>query len=241
MKIEQRHFVAYTEVKPDYTMQLRSLLGLLQDAAVTHSEQAGFGSRKLLDAGKAWILNKMAVNIERMPAYQETIRVETWHRGSRSFRAYRDFLVFSGPERIAAATSLWLYFDLSAKRLQRIPQQVGQAYTEEPQGAGCTDLDAWKPAAMNGAGFEVGFTTRSSDFDPLGHINHTVYFDMIETLVERTWGPGAKVRDLGIHFQKEIRRGATEVKASIEKAENAGKFRIFNETETFAAGDLEIG
>ncbi|MEE4608375.1 MAG: acyl-ACP thioesterase domain-containing protein [Desulfobacteraceae bacterium] len=240
MKMQQHHAVAYTEVKPDYTMQLRSLLGLLQDAAVAHSEQAGFGSRRLLDAGKVWILNKMAVDTQRMPRYQETVRVETWHRGSRGFRAYRDFLVFVGSERIAAATSLWLYFDLCAKRLQRIPQQVGRAYTEEPQEAGCADLDAWKPAAMDGVGFEVGFITRSSDFDPLGHVNHTVYFDMLETLVERSLGRQAALRRLRIHFQKEIPREVTHVKAGIEDGANGGRFRIYSERETFAAGEMEI-
>jgi medium-chain acyl-[acyl-carrier-protein] hydrolase len=240
MKIEQRHAVAYTEVKPDYTMQLRSLLGLLQDAAVAHSERAGFGSRKLLDAGKVWILNKMAVDIHRMPRYQETVRVETWHRGSRGFRAYRDFLVFAGEERITAATSLWLYFDLAAKRLQRIPETVGRAYTEDPRDVGCTNLDTWKPPVMVGADVAVDFTTRSSDFDPLGHVNHTVYFDMLETLVERGLGRPAAPRRLRIHFQKEIPREVATVTACIEKGENGSGFRIYREMETFAAGDLAV-
>jgi acyl-ACP thioesterase len=240
MKIQQIHPVGYTEVRPDYTMQLRSLLGLLQDAAVAHSEQAGFGSRKLLDAGTVWILNKMAVDIDRLPRYQETVRVETWHRGSRGFRAYRDFLVFSGPERIAAATSLWLYFDLKANRLQRIPEQVGQAYTEEPVSAGCTDLDTWKPEPMNQGGFDAKFTIRGSDFDPLGHVNHTVYFDMLETLAEGARGDGATLRRLRIHFQKQIPRGVTAVRTRLENGAKGGAFRIYNAAETYAAGDLEI-
>lgn len=241
MKIRQHHTVAYTEVNPDYSLQLRSLLGLLQDAAVAHSEQAGFGSRKLLDAGRVWILNKMAVDIHRMPRYQETVRVETWHRGSRGFRAHREFLVQAGSEPIAAATSLWLYFDLAAKRLQRIPPEVGRAYSEESAEAGCLDLDAWKPPTMKGTGFEVGFTTRSSDFDPLGHVNHTVYFDLLETLVDRALGPQAALRRLRIHFQKEIPREVASVKAAIESGAGGGPFRIYSETETFAAGELEIG
>ncbi len=239
MKIQQAHRVAYTEVKPDYTIQLRSLLGLLQDAAVAHSEQVGLGSREQCQAGTVWVMNKMAVDIARMPQYQETIRVETWHRGSRGFRAYRDFLVFSGSQRLVAATSLWLYFDMAAKRLQRIPAEISQAYTEEPEDAGCGDLDRWKPAAMadEGDGFRMVFTTRASDFDPLGHVNHTVYFDMLETLVERAVGPEAVLRRLRIHFQKEIARQVTEVGAALEAGT---RFRIYGGAETFAAGDLEL-
>ena len=50
MHIEQHHTIAYTDVKPDFTMQLRALLRLLQEAAVAHSEQVGLGSRELVDA-----------------------------------------------------------------------------------------------------------------------------------------------------------------------------------------------
>lgn len=38
MIIEQCHPVAYIEIKPDYSMRLRPLLELLQDAAVTHGD-----------------------------------------------------------------------------------------------------------------------------------------------------------------------------------------------------------
>jgi acyl-ACP thioesterase len=240
MKIQQTHRIAYTEVKPDYTIQLRSLLGLLQDAAVAHSEQVGLGSRELLDTGTVWVLHKMAVDIVRLPRYRETVRVETWHRGSRGFRAYRDFIVSAGSERLVAATSLWLYFDLGAKRLQRIPRELSQAYTEELEDAGCGDLDAWKPAALADDGFKVAFTTRSSDFDPLGHVNHTVYFDMLETLIERARGPETVLRRLRIHFQKEIACQVTGVAAALESNGHGGRFRIYSEAQTFAAGDLEI-
>jgi len=241
MKVEQIHTIAYTDVKPDFTIQLRALLRLLQEAAVAHSEQVGLGSRELLNAGTVWVLNKMVVVIDRLPRYREAVRVETWHRGSRGFRAYRDFEVFAGTERIVAATSLWLYFDLSAKRLQRIPAEMSQAYTEEEKDAGCGDLDRWKPVDATESAFEVAFETRSSDFDPLGHVNHTVYFDMLETAAERVWGPEAALRRLRIHFQKEIGREVRGVRAALQKSDDGGIFRIYNEETTFAAGDLGIG
>ena len=241
MKVEQVHNIAYTDVKPDFAIQLRSLLRLLQEAAVAHSEQIGQGSRELVDSGSVWVLNKMAVVIDRLPRYREPVRVVTWHKGHRGFRAYRDFAVFAGSTRIAAAASLWVYFDLATKRLQRIPAELGAAYTVETDDAGGGDLDAWKPAEAAGGGLAVSFTTRSSDFDPLGHVNHTVYFDMLETLAERAWGPAAALRRLRIHFQKEIGREVTGVTAVLKKDAAGGCFRIHGEGVTFAAGDLTIG
>ena len=180
----------------------------------------------------------MAVRIDRLPRYRETVRVITWHRGSRGFRAYRDFEVFVGEERVVAAASLWLFFDLAAKRLQCIPAELSQTYTEEARDAGCGDLDRWKPAGAAADAFAVAFTTRSSDFDPLGHVNNTVYFDMLETAVERAWGPEAFLRRLRIHFQKEIGRDVAGVRAGLETVDPGGIFRIYDGDVTFAAGDL---
>ncbi len=241
MHIEQVHTIAYTDVNPNFTIQLRALLRLLQEAAVAHSEQVGLGSRELLHAGTVWVLSKMAVVIDRLPRYRETVRVVTWHRGSRGFRAYRDFEVFNGEKRIVTATSLWLYFDLASKRLQRIPAELSRAYIKEDRDAGCGDLDHWKPAEIAEDAFAVNFTTRSSDFDPLGHVNNTVYFDMLETAVERAWGPEAALRRLRIHFQKEIRGKVTGVRAGLEKVDGGGGFRIYDGGVTFAAGDMMLG
>jgi acyl-ACP thioesterase len=182
----------------------------------------------------------MALTFQRLPRYREAVRVVTWHRGSRGFRAYRDFEVFAGVERVAAATSLWLYLDMGARRLQRIPPELSRAYTEEAREAGCGDLDHWKPDAAVETAFEVAFTARSSDFDPLGHVNNTVYFDMLETAVERAWGPEAALRRLRIHFQKEIGREVQGVRVGLARRDGGGIFRIHDGPTTFAAGDLSL-
>jgi len=112
MKVELKRQVRYGEVDPFFRQKIGSLFKLFTDAAVRHSESAGFGPRRLIRTGHAWVLNKFGVRIHRYPEYGETLRVLTWHRGQKGVRAYREFEVFADAERIAAASSVWLYIDM---------------------------------------------------------------------------------------------------------------------------------
>ena len=120
MIIETTRRIGVTEVTPAFDMKLGALFRLLQDAAVTHSERVGLDSRALVNGGRVWLLNRIAIAVERLPRYAETVRVATWHRGSKGFRAYRDFEVTAGGRRLAAATSRWLLFDTARRRLQKV-------------------------------------------------------------------------------------------------------------------------
>ena len=99
MKIEQTTMVDYDEVDTDFRMKLPVLLQRLQRAALLHSESVGLGSAAMVAAGAVWILNRMRVDIYRMPVYREAITIKTWHKGSAGFRAGRDFLVLCSEEK----------------------------------------------------------------------------------------------------------------------------------------------
>lgn len=87
MKVEWSCKVGYMDIDPQFQMRLGVLARLLQEAAVTHSEQVGIRSRDLVANGAAWVLNKMAFRFGRLPRFGEDIRVVTWHKGSRGFTA----------------------------------------------------------------------------------------------------------------------------------------------------------
>lgn len=238
MKVEICKRVAYTDVNPAFRLKLGAFFRLLQEAAVEHSERVGLGSKDLVDGGTVWILNKMAASFYRHPGYRETIRILTWHRGSRGFRAYRDFLVFAGDECLAAVTSLWLFFDLEKKRLKKVPTDLADAYSIESEWATEVDLDEWKPDKSIQVERRIEITTRYSDFDPLGHMNNTAYFDLLATLAAAVDSTTPPLRGLKIHFQKEIDRRVPMVAAAWQAAGSGGKFQISSPAAVHASGEL---
>ena len=235
MKIEQTSLVEYDEVDTHFAMTLPALFQRLQRTALHHSEAVGLGSESMLASGAVWILNRMRVDIFRMPRYRETVTLRTWHKGSAGFRAGRDFLLFCGEEHVAAATSQWLYFDLARKRITKIPPDVSQPYTDEVE-------EALEPGAIDFAvdkTFEpqqmLTLTTRAGDYDPNGHVNNTIYLDYLDTLLQRAGRTGV-VRQVGIQYLKEIGSEVPTVQAGLAQGEDGFWFRFYDGETVFAAG-----
>lgn len=240
MKVEWCYKIGYMDINPEFRMRLGAFARLLQEAAVTHSEQVGIHSQDLVANGTAWVLNKMAFDFQRLPIFGEDIRVVTWHKGSRGFKAYRDFEVWANDERLVSVTTVWLLIDLEKKKLRRIPAEWPQVYTVESGNAVDCDLDDWRPDTPGIEETAIPITLRSSDFDPHGHVNNTAYFDFLETLLATTLGGGAVLESLRIQFRREIPGHVTAISAGLSPSSTGGFFRIYDGENTFVRGEVDL-
>jgi acyl-ACP thioesterase len=240
MKVELKRQVRYGEVDPFFKQKIGSLFKLFTDAAVRHSESAGFGPRQLIRTGRAWVLNKFGVRIHRYPEYGEALRVLTWHRGQKGVRAYREFEVFAGNQRLAAASSVWLYIDMQNKKILRLPETVGADYTVETQTALDMVLDGWKGQRLFPVETHVKTTIRRSDYDPVGHVNNAAYLDYLETSVLAGFGETARIRTLNIEFLKEINRNVRAISTGMKDTGQGCLFKINNDAHVYACGELTL-
>lgn len=240
MKVTLTRKIDYADVNPHFKQKLGSFFKLIQEAAVIHSEQVGFDSKTLLDRGEVWILNAMEAEIYRYPELREEVSVATWHKKSKGFKAFRDFVVYSGDEKLAAVSSLWLYFDINKKRLIRVPIETGRVYTTVEESALDGIIESWKPEDSFTPEFETGISVRNSDFDPLNHVNNAVYLDYLETLTARFFGRKKQVTGVKIQYKKEIDSSVTVVKAGLKETDTGCCFKLFDEHHLFAAGEMEL-
>jgi acyl-ACP thioesterase len=133
---------------------------------------------------------------------------------------------------------MWLLVDVEKKRLQRIPPELGAAYTTEDDSAGEMDIDGWEPERNRITDFTVDMTTRYCDLDPVGHLNNTIYFDFVETLAARAFDGNIDIRSLKMQFQKEIKLDNRWVSAGFRKTDSGGLFSIFSGETVFASGEI---
>ena len=240
MKFQLQRETAYFDVDPAFRLRPGAIFRLFQEAAVLHSEQAGFASRDLVAAGTVWILNKIGVEIHRYPVHGEPLTVTTWSRGARGFKAFRDFDLRCGTEILAAATSLWLFYDTGRARLLRAPQAIIDAYTQEEAAATWLDIDRWKPAMDLAPERTVSLTVRAGDFDPLGHVNNSRYIDYLETFAQSALpdcGPPAAVT---IQYLKEIGPRIDTVRVEGDGGARGGWFRVASGDSVHAAGRIDF-
>jgi hypothetical protein len=84
------------------------------------------------------------------------------HLGMKGVKAYREFEVYSGNKKIAAAAGVYLYYDIKNRKVRRIPKNANATYSVENEFAFKENLEQWKPVAGFDLDFDVNITTRIS-------------------------------------------------------------------------------
>ena len=227
--------VSYWNVDRENLLSLRSLFAFLQEAAIRHADQCESGAHAKAARGESWVLHRMAVAVHRYPRYEEALRVVTWSSGIRAFKGYRDFRAFCGSEPIVSASSVWLYFNIAAKTICRVPREIAAGFPNHAGDVFFPDLEKLSLAPPGGDSNGLEVSVRYSDFDGNGHVNNTVYFDYLQTaLAARAHSP--RPGTLQIQFLREITPATRQVKVSLEARDDAIAFGLGNPAGLFAHG-----
>jgi acyl-ACP thioesterase len=177
----------------------------------------------------------MAVSVHRYPRYEEALRVCTWSSGIRAFKGYRDFRAYCGDELVVSASSVWLYFNIAAKTICRVPREIAAGFPTHPGAVFFPELEKLllEAPAEGSPGQEI--SVRYSDFDGNGHVNNTAYFDYLQTALA-AGGHSPRPAALQIQFLKEITPETPRVRASLEVRGGATAFGLGGPAGLFANG-----
>jgi acyl-ACP thioesterase len=227
--------VSYWNVDRENLLSLRSLFAFLQEAAIRHADQSGSGAHAKATRGESWVLHRMAVSVHRYPRYEEALRVCTWSSGIRAFKGYRDFRAYCGGELVVSASSVWLYFNIAAKMICRVPREIAAGFPTHSDAVFFPELEKLSlDAPAEGApGPEI--SVRYSDFDGNGHVNNTVYFDYLQTALA-AGGHSPRPAALQVQFLREITPATGQVRVSLEPRDGAIAFGLGGTAGLFANG-----
>ncbi|NMC63343.1 MAG: hypothetical protein GYA55_09270 [SAR324 cluster bacterium] len=241
MKVSIPQIVRYADVDQDSVVRLPVLWSYLQEAAIYHSSHCGDGPQALLERGCVWVLHKIAMQVLDTAYFEDPIQITTWSRGSRGFKAFRDFVILSGEKEIARATSIWAYVSLIDGRPQRIPSDLMERYSVEESLAWDIDLEGWKPNPSVGEEFIVEISTRYQDFDTNGHMNNAVYLSLVETAIEKKLKKPPYFQEIKMQYNRSVSPETEMVKVGLRSnATEKLEFKIFDSKGTFACGDCHI-
>lgn len=240
MKIEIKKRIGFFEADSGLRLRPKAMMNYLQEAAAIHSDKAGYEAQKMMAKGVAWILHRINIHIHRQPAVGDELCIRTWHTGDKGFRAYRDFEILCGSEKLVSANSLWLLIDLNHKKILRIPKDTGECYTVEKGHALNMDIDSWKPVLDFEPDLVQAVKTRPSDYDPLGHVNNALYFDYLEILLAHFFSTSRQIRRIIIQFTKEIPREILELQVGIRQQKDRYVFKLFSNECVHAAGKFQL-
>ena len=184
-------------------LRLSRLFELLQEAAITHTEELGMGREKTLDRGLLWVVTMQSAEIARMPEYDERIILHSWPGETMHVFFPRQYSI-STPhgETLVRANALWMLVDQQTRRMV-FPDRWGIAIPGEKRE---DELALPSAPARLPITDERSFPVPFSYVDLNGHMNNTRYFDLMEDCVPAA-AAGRRLRIIRTEYTGEARLG----------------------------------
>lgn len=191
----------------DFQRRLRPdvLCSYFQEVASEHAFRLGVGYQQLEAQRMLWVLSRLLLKVEIMPAWHEKITIETWAKGTDRLFALRDFRVRDAAgEIICNAISYWLILHRDSHRPVRTDQFFSRLWHEED----AVEATAGKlPGAAREA--EVyGLQVQYADLDYNRHVNNLRYIAWMFNCFDLAFYEQHQLREMQINFLSEVRQGS---------------------------------
>ncbi|MBK97720.1 MAG: acyl-[acyl-carrier-protein] thioesterase [Balneola sp.] len=176
--------VRASETAPDECMHLSALARLFQEVAGNNAKELSFDITDMHAQNMSWVLNRLQIQIERLPKWRENIEIRTWPALGDSLKALRNYEVWDNKgDLIVQSISYWMVIDLDSRKPIRIPKDIlTRKFSDRPHTLKPTKnrLRAFDPSD---AEQEITMQSYAYHLDMNNHVNNTHYIDwMLEIL-----------------------------------------------------------
>ena len=145
---------------------------LLQELAGNHATFRKYGFYDVQKRGQFWILNRLIVEMNRFPIWQEEIRLQTWVSDIRGPFSHRNFQIIDTSHQIlGTACTFWVLLDIEKKRPTKIEEHHFPILDNKIATCGYPKKLA---PIKNAQTFQI-HKVIPSDIDMIGHANNVKY------------------------------------------------------------------
>ena len=196
------------------TIKLPNLLDHMQEAAWSNATKLGFSTIDLMENNITWVMNRMRLEIFRLPKHREDIKVETWPAAMDKYFTKRDFRVWStAGELLVEAASNWLVMDIHERKLIAIPEYIKSANFVVDRNNVTPIIDKVKydnNRSENFRDIEVSWF----DIDINDHVNNIKYYQWILDSLGGAYLENNRLQKIDITFKHEGKYGDSFVSKS---------------------------
>ena len=193
------------EAGPDERASVLVVADLFQEAAGEHARAADLETFRLGDGTGTWVLTRLRLHVDGLPAMREAVEVETWPSGRDGLRAYRDYVLRGADGRtLVTGTSAWLVLHVERRRPVRLPESVNVFGPSSPHRALVFGDEPTAPASV---ATERAFSVRRSDLDRVGHANNVRFIEWTTEALDTEAG----LCDVDVVYRAEAVYGDTVV------------------------------
>lgn len=214
--------------KVDFTLHatIEALCSDILNVAGNDAKSKGFSADKLMESGRSWVLSRMSVELDRMPAQNELYTIDTWVYENTRVLSTRNFEMIDSLGKIfGRAVSQWCIIDFKTRMPVALDEYAdlfeGYIYNAP---APCDP-----PRKVRGIEpqYHRQHEVRYSDIDFNRHVNTMRYIRMMLNTLPIDYLTDNRPMRLDIHFAKECHLGES-LTIGYEQRDNISLFEIRN-------------
>ena len=118
----------YGDYKDFDTLKYSSVLDTVQDVAIKHSEERGYGINKLKDMGMAWLLLGIKVSFDMPLSTKHPLEVSTAVKKMKGATSERGSIIKQNGKTVARTIANWFLFDTEKDKICKIPKEMSESY-----------------------------------------------------------------------------------------------------------------
>jgi acyl-ACP thioesterase len=183
------------------------------NAADFHSSARGFGMKYLMTIQRSWVLSRLAIEIDEMPAQYTRFNVETWVESAMRYFTSRNFRVVGttedGQEKVYGyGRSIWAMIDTESRQPTDIfAIDNGAINNWIVSDKACPIEKGGRVKMSDGAEFVRTIDTHYNDVDINGHINSVKYIEHVLDLWPLAWYEQHRLKRFEIAYVAEAHEG----------------------------------
>ena len=155
----------------------KGMLSLLENVACMHSDEAGYGIRKIPITHLSWVQLNWRVKILRRLVYGEEVTIKTWARDATKITTLRDFEVIDKDSKtVCIATTKWTLTNIDTKGITKITEDMISKYNPDTKII-MPDFEFKKLKEPENFTNEYVYTTQRRDIDVNKHVHNLNYLD----------------------------------------------------------------
>ncbi len=190
-------------------MFLGHLGNQMLNAADFHSTDRGFGMKYLMTIKRSWVLSRLAIEMEEMPAQYERFTIETWVESAMKFFTSRNFCVSDGQGKVYGyGRSIWAMIDTETRQPSDIYSIDNGAINDwivddKP----CPIEKGGRVKMSDDAELIRSIEVNYNDIDINGHVNSVKYIEHVLDLWDVAWYGEHSLKRFEIAYVAETHQG----------------------------------
>ncbi|MDA8408878.1 MAG: thioesterase [Treponema sp.] len=188
-------------------LRVLPMTNILQEAAGEHAIELGFGIPELNERGMTWMLVKADIRVDRLPGWNDRIRVRTWPSGLDRLLALRDIIIETeAGEPLVRSVYAYLIVDLASRRPLRPERAIPElAEIDVKTNGHCVPDFRFGVAELAAADRVPSFRQEACarHRDDNGHVNNAHIIDWLVDAAPES-RRGSALTGLRVDFLKEV-------------------------------------